>query len=390
MTFILFIPIIYLSIKNGTLVNTTYLLATLLIILNSYIYEFGYQYIIYALFIFLGIINILQNSNMLRFEKIELNSDPISTFLSILLLFIIYKISKIGFTQIEFSINKAIVYSKELENLNKNLDKLVVKRTAQLNNSIQSQMETLHQVIIAGKVARPIFHDLYSPLTVIKGNTEILMNKLSSNEFQENLNSVMYAEMQIERIINSSKELMSSRAYYEEFNVKNIVDSVVLVLKSETNKKSIQIQNKINSKTTLYGIMSSFERIIINLLLNSYQSYTNCNYKINKVIKIKEKRDLKNIYIIIEDNGNGIESENISKVFDSGYTSNTLVENMGIGLDFVSSIIQNQYKGTVQIESKSKHYTKVILKIPIYKFDLTNPSSPNPSICYNPTYEHPN
>jgi signal transduction histidine kinase len=375
---ILFTSIVYLALRNGTLVNILYLLSTLLIILNSYIFEYKKQYFVYFVFISLVVILFLQNLNLIQFEPIALNSDPLNTLVSISFLYLIYRISNIGFNQIEYSFNKAILYSKKLEKLNMNLDRLVIERTTQLNSSLEIQRESLHQLIIAGKVARPIFHDLKSPLTVIKGNTELMMYKniLSNNEIQMYFNTINLAELQIERILNSAKELMNSKLNKEEFYIRNVVDSVIEVIKSETNRNSIKIQNRVNSSTKIFGVMSSFERIIINLILNSIQSFVKKRGK-NKCIKIYEQNDNKKLYIIIEDNGNGIDSTEIGNVFNYGYTTNSTVDNVGLGLDFVKSIMHEQFNGSVELDSIVNRYTKIVLAFPSIS---TNPSSPNPSI----------
>ena len=63
----------------------------------------------------------------------------------------------------------------------------------------------------------------------------------------------------------------------------------------------------------------------------------------------------------IEDNGHGIKEENLSKVFNSFYTTKEVGEGTGLGLSVSYFIITEQHKGKMAIEHGDKTGTKVII-----------------------------
>jgi signal transduction histidine kinase len=115
----------------------------------------------------------------------------------------------------------------------------------------------------------------------------------------------------------------------------------------------------------LKGYVSAFERIIINILINSIQALENRNNK--KAIKIYDSIINNKYYLIIEDNGCGIEEKMLSSVFDAGFTTKNNSENLGLGLNFVKTILETKFHSKIQIKSKVNSGTIVTIEFNEYK-----------------------
>ena len=82
--------------------------------------------------------------------------------------------------------------------------------------------------------------------------------------------------------------------------------------------------------------------------------------------KITIKTFLENEKIIIEfsDTGKGISPENISRIFDSGFTTKGSGEGTGLGLSIVKKII-DEHDGTIEVDSEVQKGTTFRLRIPV-------------------------
>ena len=80
-------------------------------------------------------------------------------------------------------------------------------------------------------------------------------------------------------------------------------------------------------------------------------------------IQIQTKQDNNNIRIEIIDTGIGIKSENLTKVFDPGFTSKTRGIGTGLGLSISYRIIQ-EHDGTINLKSETGKGTTVTITLP--------------------------
>jgi two-component system sensor histidine kinase FlrB len=79
-------------------------------------------------------------------------------------------------------------------------------------------------------------------------------------------------------------------------------------------------------------------------------------------IQVYSKND--SVYISVKDNGPGIKSENIDKVFEPFYTSSS--QGTGLGLAVVKSVVE-AHQGKVNYLSKAGQGAHFCLKLPLLK-----------------------
>jgi len=99
-------------------------------------------------------------------------------------------------------------------------------------------------------------------------------------------------------------------------------------------------------------------QVFLNILSNAEQSI-----KEKGIITISTEINNKFAVISIEDNGEGISNDNLSKITDPFFTTKEPGKGAGLGLSIVYQIIEEQ-KGTIEFKSKIGKGTKVIIKLP--------------------------
>ena len=102
----------------------------------------------------------------------------------------------------------------------------------------------------------------------------------------------------------------------------------------------------------------------INNLLDNAKKFGAETPKINLACEIKNNK----LYIIVKDNGIGIEKKNQKSIFKKHYRVSQgdayTVKGYGLGLHYVKKII-NLHKGTIEIESKINEGTTITVKLPV-------------------------
>ena len=97
----------------------------------------------------------------------------------------------------------------------------------------------------------------------------------------------------------------------------------------------------------------------MSLIQNSIDAIT--DIKEPEIIIVSKTIKQRN-YIIIKDNGLGVLSENIEKIFDTFYTTSTHSSKMGLGLSIAKSISINH--GGDLFYHREKTYTCFTLSLP--------------------------
>jgi signal transduction histidine kinase len=96
----------------------------------------------------------------------------------------------------------------------------------------------------------------------------------------------------------------------------------------------------------------------LNLFLNAIQAMPGGG---SLTVATKSGPDGRGGRIIFKDSGEGIDPEDLKKIFNPFFT--TKERGSGLGLPIVKSIIES-HQGTMQIESSPGEGTKVILTLP--------------------------
>ena len=231
----------------------------------------------------------------------------------------------------------------ELE-IERNYDKSLI-----INDRLQT---TLHKIV----------HDIQDPLSGIIG----LINLSKSESDAETLND--YLELMEEGSSNLSVFVEETLKYiatteesqsvvFEEMTSK-ILDSIAHIWKSKSVNITLDIQQSNEFFTNAVEIRS----ILSNLISNSIKY---CDeMKTEKFIVIRISTDSKRATLIIEDNGLGIEKDDIPKIMQRNYQVNKKsAVGVGLGLFMVAKSVNN-LNGRIKINSQHGIGSKFIVEIP--------------------------
>jgi len=207
-------------------------------------------------------------------------------------------------------------------------------------------------------------HDLRSPLTSIMGllnlanldadptNKRLYLDKIKDriNKLDEFINSMLnYARVNrvelemtpidLEEIAkNSIREL----EYLENFNRVKIILSVKanhLVFKNDKLRINI---------------------IFSNIISNAYKYYNPAN---NSFLKIKIEVGIRETKIEFTDNGIGIKSEHMNKIFNMFYRATDRSQGSGLGMYIVKQAVE-KLNGTISIKSEYGVGTRIKIVLP--------------------------
>lgn len=213
--------------------------------------------------------------------------------------------------------------------------------------------------LIAENINEPHFTRLFSIGKELKQHENDLMDYLQNDtrgklipkylvsliELLENKYLHCYKEIEnlekqvsfIKEIVSAQQMIGSNAGLYQETNLSELVDAAIKMTSTELN--NITIQREPTDLPPITTDRSKVIQIVVNLLLNAKQSLIQDTENINKKIIIeKSLSDDKNYVMLgIEDNGLGIEPNNLEKIFSFGFTTKKEGHGFGLHSSFLSA-----------------------------------------------------
>lgn len=201
-------------------------------------------------------------------------------------------------------------------------------------------------------------HEVKTPMSLIKLIEENNRTSKSSAVLMQLEDIDRYIE---QALFYARSEDVEKDYLIKEISLENCLHNVII-----RNKESF-ILNKVDLEIgdidkNIYCDSKWLEFIINQIIVNSikYRNNENPMVKINSI-------EIKNgIQLIIEDNGIGIPRNEISRVFEKGFTGNQgriNTKSTGIGL-YLCKKLCDKLGLLINIESKENTYTKVIIIFP--------------------------
>ena len=152
------------------------------------------------------------------------------------------------------------------------------------------------------------------------------------------------------------------QAPVQEVDVVRGIEDTLLILRSKT--KSIAVERQYAPDLppiTAYG--SQLNQVWTNLIDNASDALAEAETDNPRII-ISAERQEHAVVVTIEDNGPGIPPGVRDHIFEAFYTTKEPGKGTGLGLDSVYSIVVNQHRGSISVESEPGS-TRFIVTIPI-------------------------
>lgn len=212
-----------------------------------------------------------------------------------------------------------------------------------------------------------LMHDLSSPLTYVRLNLDALtlqyQNKRDAKAL-ELVKSTISGIDQVTRLITSTRETVKIRDIKPGFNAVKEIYEITDIFNIHLRQLQIKLVFNLAYDHYFPDNRIIFARILSNIVNNAVQAQSGCVRTEKKLII---KTFLKSGYfnISLTDNGQGIKAQHLHKIFNYGFT--TKVKGTGIGLNEAREYMQKYFHGEIEVLSRYKHWTKVILKFPLDK-----------------------
>ncbi|MCJ8319044.1 MAG: two-component system sensor histidine kinase CreC [Colwellia sp.] len=267
------------------------------------------------------------------------------------------------------SIRKLVQYADNISHGKKvSIPNVHETELANLASSIDNMRIELEGKDYVEKYVYALTHELKSPVSAIKGASEILNPLMSEKDQNKFIGNIQLEVHRIDDMINRLLSLVTvekqeALTEVERLDLIVVIEQVIQTKASQLVKLGIVVEQNTPQELFVYGDIFLLSHALDNLLQNAID-FSAKNSSITVTVIISEQ-----IKITIEDQGCGIPEYALAKIFDRFYSlarPSSRKKSTGLGLCFVKQIAE-LHEGTIQLENNQGLGVKASLILPLLK-----------------------
>ena len=225
---------------------------------------------------------------------------------------------------------------------------------------LEQKLQKQRKVIISknkkaqlGEMISAVTHQWKQPLARTTAITSFIEFKLEvegsiqKTELEKKLSQINNNIFFLSETIDDFKNFFNNNTKKEQVDVEVIINKALSFSKSDTLTKEIIIKTDLNFTAEIMTYKNDLLHVILNVLQNVKESFSNSEEKI-KIIKIFGETIDSKISIDFTDNAGGIPPKELPFIFNEQYTIDNSDANIRTGLYLTQNIIQEQLKGSIK------------------------------------------
>ncbi len=241
---------------------------------------------------------------------------------------------------------------------------------------IQQELIKMDRLSTLGIMASEIAHEIRNPLAGIKAISQTMKDELeATSPAIEYVDRIIKQSNRIEKLLKSMFSYAKPpRPNLSISNLEKIIEEISLLMQERLRNKNINFSYYINKGAKfLFLDAGQFQQILLNLILNAIdaiESDGNIKLIARPLYKIPQKfikliptvKAVKYAKITIQDDGAGINKEDMPKLFMPFFTTKS--QGTGLGLSIVYQLVK-EHNGHIYFESQPGKGTSCHIIMPM-------------------------
>lgn len=214
-----------------------------------------------------------------------------------------------------------------------------------------------------------IAHELRTPLSSIKTNTEVAMMSRDVGDdmrglLKSNIEDVDRLADIINNLLTLSASVRPERIEFSTVDASSIAHEVVRKLENLARAKNLDVTIRKGDLSYVWGNPSALEQIVMNIVKNAI----NYTARGGHVAVTVEQINNSHVEIVVSDSGEGIARQDLFRIFEPFYRADASRNRArgggsGLGLAIVSELVK-LHRGKITVRSALGRGTTIVVSLP--------------------------
>jgi PAS domain S-box-containing protein len=225
---------------------------------------------------------------------------------------------------------------------------------------LEEQLRRTERVAELGTLASGMAHEIGTPMNVILGRAEYLMDRVKDEPVKKGLQTIV---AQVERITRVMNQLLTfarrKPAQPGPLVLQDVIENSLEMFRERLSNHRVQVSLHIDSDCPpVKADSDQMNQVLINLIMNAVHAMPQ-----GGTLELGLGREKNMVKLTISDTGHGIPKEVVSKIFDPFFTTKEFGKGTGLGLTVVKGIIE-EHQGSIAVDSEEGKGTTFTILLP--------------------------
>jgi signal transduction histidine kinase len=214
------------------------------------------------------------------------------------------------------------------------------------------RLEEQDRLVSLGLLSTSVAHELNTPLAVLNGSLEKLIETTRDPHTLERLARMQRVTQRLRTISESLVDFARVRQeHMGPVAVRAVVEEAWGLVAIDEKASGVSFRNELKAEDRVTGNPDRLVQVFVNLLRNALNAVEAPGGRIEARARKMDRAGTPGLAILVEDNGVGIPAEVLPNVFDAFVTARLDARGTGLGLTVAEGIV-TQHGGTIAASNR--------------------------------------
>jgi signal transduction histidine kinase len=223
-----------------------------------------------------------------------------------------------------------------------------------------AQIEHQDRLASLGLLSASVAHELNTPISVLRGSIEKLIEKFYDRPTQDRLMRMLRVTDRLRTISDSLVDFARVRQReVGEIALRPVIDEAWSLVAIDEKASSATFRNLVDEQARVVGNTDRLGQVFVNLLRNALHAIGP-----NGIISVHaEPNDSGTLSVRVDDDGPGIAADVLPNIFEAFVSSRLDARGTGLGLTVAAGIVE-QHGGTIRAENRPDGGARLEVTLP--------------------------
>jgi PAS domain S-box-containing protein len=236
----------------------------------------------------------------------------------------------------------------------------VILRDISERKRLEEQLRRTERVAELGTLASGMAHEIGTPMNVILGRAEYLMDRVKDEPTKKGLQTII---AQVERITRVMNQLLAfARRKPPDrgpLQLKDIVENGLELFRERLEQSRVTVEQALDDASPrVLADGDQMSQVFINLVMNALHAMPD-----GGSLRIGLAPEHGMVKLTVADTGHGIPQEALPRIFEPFFTTKEFGKGTGLGLTVIKGII-DEHQGMITVDSEEGKGTTFTILLP--------------------------